>query len=588
MPSLTWLGKEAVELAARRTPTRALEPHAAGTDKWDHPGRGNLLIQGDNLAAMKALLPYYEGAVKLVYMDPPYNTGNTTWIYDDAMDSPETRAWLHREVGPEDLARSDKWLCMMLPRVELAWEMLRADDGVLVVSIDDAEVGHLRLLLDARFGPSNHIATVCWKTKPSSNKANHVAVIHEYVMIYAKNLEALKARERRWRINKPGVDEVLAWAEALRADPSLSDEERSARIRALHTQKQEQIAAALLEADPDMSPSEIQRQVKAEWDALRRYNRFDREGLFRPDNLSWTGGGGPHRYNVEHPVTRQPCAIPEGGWMWKPDTMRERREQGRVLFGADHTTVPQQKIYLRDTDTVVLRSVLDIPGKLGDQDLKAVLPASNFPFPKPVGLLEQIIELTTKPGDVVMDPFVGSGTTAHAVLRLNSQSPDQPERRFVCVEMESKIESTVTAPRLSRVVRGYVDQSGQKVAGLGGSFSRWRLGGPFRRPDGGLGSTSHRALASAVVAHLSGKETYELLDDAGPHVGRAGEVEVFLYSGEYAKPVDGFVLDEIQNSLDEGATAVVYAEQVFVDEDVAAKRGIRVHQLPYDLPLAAV
>ncbi len=166
MPVLEWIGKQAVVNHHNQVPYRVLrcdEQLSVGD-----PGSGNLLVEGDNLHALKALLPYYAGQVKCIYIDPPYNTGNEQWVYNDNVNAPEIRKWLHQTVGDEaeDLSRHDKWLCMMYPRLVLLREFLR-QDGVIFVSIDDNELAHLRALLDEVFGPRNFIGTVVWQKRTS-------------------------------------------------------------------------------------------------------------------------------------------------------------------------------------------------------------------------------------------------------------------------------------------------------------------------------------------------------------------------------------------------------------------------------------
>jgi len=586
MPVLNWIAREAAELAARRMPIHAIEPRGGKGPSADL-AHGNHLIQGDNLAAMRALLPYFEGEIKLVYMDPPYNTGNSTWIYNDAMDSPQTRAWLEKEVGPEDLARSDKWLCMMLPRIEVAWDLLRSEDGVLVVSIDDAELSNLITLLDELFGAPNHLATIVWKTKAASGDAAHVSTIHEYLVIYAKSAAALKEAEPRWRVNKPGVDEVLLWEAELLTDRRLTDVKRSAAIRERHRAKVDELTALVLEDDPDADAKTAARSAKAEWDSLSRYVHFDSRGLFQDTSLSWPRAEkGPEHYDVIHPRTKKVCAKPENGWRWTEPTMKIRLKEDRVYFGPDETTIPRRKTYVRETEEVALVSILDIPGKLGAIELGEIVPEANFPFPKPVPLLQTIIELTTEPGDTILDPFVGSGTTPHAVLSLNAASPESPERRWLCVEVEDEIERRVTAPRLNRVISGYSTKRGATVAGTGGQYSRWRLGVPFRTASGGLGVASPRALASVLAAHHAGGSPFELHLNAGPHVASGETMELYLFQGDRGD----FDTSALQTIAAKGHSQdiFVYAERLLVDEQEAEEHGVTVLQLPYDLPIAPV
>jgi len=187
MPSLDWIGKSAVKNHHKEVPFRLLNCRADLS--VGDPNSGNLIVQGDNLEALKALLPYYAGQVKCIYIDPPYNTGNEGWVYNDAVNSPEMRDWLGRVVGgeAEDLSRHDKWLCMMYPRLVLLREFL-SDEGVLFVSIDDMEVHLLRALLDEIFGLSNWIGTLIWKRRqtPDSRNLNGISADHEYLLCYGR------------------------------------------------------------------------------------------------------------------------------------------------------------------------------------------------------------------------------------------------------------------------------------------------------------------------------------------------------------------------------------------------------------------
>ena len=187
MPTLDWIGKPAVINHHREVPYRMLQcdPELSVGD----PDSGNLLVEGDNLLALKALLPYYAGKVKCIYIDPPYNTGNETWAYNDNVNSPEIRKWLGQVVKKEteDLSRHDKWLCMMYPRLALLREFL-SDDGAVFISIDDNEVYHLRVLMDEIFGPRNFVACIANINNPKGRSDDkYVATAHEYVIIYKRS-----------------------------------------------------------------------------------------------------------------------------------------------------------------------------------------------------------------------------------------------------------------------------------------------------------------------------------------------------------------------------------------------------------------
>lgn len=206
MPTLDWIGKKAVLNHHREVPYHLLrcnEKLSVGS-----PDSGNLLMEGDNLVALKALLPYYAGQVKCIYIDPPYNTGNENWVYNDAVNSPEMRTWLGKIVGgeAEDLSRHDKWLCMMYPRLVLLHKFL-SEDGVIMVSIDDFEAYRLRFLLDEIFGPHNFIAQLVWE-KGRKNDSKFFSIGHEYILVYARSINLLRKENTIWREDKPGAKEI--------------------------------------------------------------------------------------------------------------------------------------------------------------------------------------------------------------------------------------------------------------------------------------------------------------------------------------------------------------------------------------------
>ncbi|HKZ85550.1 MAG TPA: site-specific DNA-methyltransferase [Anaerolineae bacterium] len=228
MPTLDWIGRSAVVEHHKQVPFRLLkcDPKLSHGDAES----GNLLIQGDNLEALKALLPYYAGQVKCIYIDPPYNTGNENWIYNDNVNSAHMREWLGKVVGGEgeDLSRHDKWLCMMYPRFTLLWQLL-SNEGVIFISIDDTEVSHLRLILDEIFGEKNFIANIVWQKKQSpQNDAINLSDMHDHILVYAKrakpsrgdpygwqrNLAPRSAEQDRRRYSNPDNDPRGDWASA--------------------------------------------------------------------------------------------------------------------------------------------------------------------------------------------------------------------------------------------------------------------------------------------------------------------------------------------------------------------------------------
>ena len=307
MPTLDWIGKKAVVNHHREVPYRLI--HCDKDKSVGDPDAGNLLVQGDNLEALKALLPYYAGKVKCIYIDPPYNTGNEGWVYNDNVNSPEMRAWLGKVVGKEaeDLSRHDKWLCMMYPRLRLLKEFL-SEDGVIIVSIDDNEVNGLRFLLNEILGTKNFIAQIIWD-KTRKNDAKLFSVGHEYAVVYAHNLSLLRARQTVWREPKPGAAEILRQYRIWR-NQGLSASEIQTELRDWYK--------ALDDDDPSKK--------------LSRHKWVDDEGIWRDRDLYWPGGGGP-RYDVLHPVTKLPCKVPDRGWGFaSPEAFQELIDANLIFF----------------------------------------------------------------------------------------------------------------------------------------------------------------------------------------------------------------------------------------------------------------
>lgn len=451
MPTLDFKGKSHVYGHHLVVPWRPLVPHpdrSVGAGDVDD----NLIIHGDNLHALKALLPRYAGRVKCVYIDPPYNTGNEGWVYNDNGNSPALQHWL-AENGPvdgEDLERHDKWLTMMWPRLQLLRELL-SEDGVIFVSIDDNEVHHLRMMMDEIFGEENFVGSFVWEGT-GKNDARFISVGHDYVLSYAKDITATRENGNRWRATKEGVDEINAAAasawEAHGGDPAAASDALQTWFAGLDKRHK---------AFPH-----------------RHYHWIDERGVYFAGDISWPGGGGP-TYEILHPDTGKAVKVPSRGWQY-PDRERLVKliEDNRVHFGADETTVPQLKRYLNETSGQVLTSVFYQDRRAAHQELVRILPEVEFQYPKDERVIRRLLEVVTSADDIILDSFAGSGTTGHAVLALNKQ--DGGNRRFIMVECEDYADD-VTAERMRRVIAG-VDEARDAPLreGLGGTFTYCALG----------------------------------------------------------------------------------------------------------------
>ena len=417
------------------------------------PGSGNLLVEGDNLIALKALLPYYAGQVKCIYIDPPYNTGKENWVFNDNVNSPEVRSWLGKVVGKEaeDLSRHDKWLCMMYPRLQLLKQFLR-EDGVILISIDDYETHRLRSLMDEIFNPTNFIAQLVWD-KTRKNDAKLFSVGHEYVLIYARSLTTLRKLKTIWRESKPGADEIMAKYHELKAvhgdDYATMENELRAWYKSL----------------PKNNPSK----------KLSRYKHVDKGGVWRDRDISWPGGGGP-RYDVPHPVTEKPCKVPERGWGFaSPEAMQREIKKGLVQFREDESEPPFRKAYLWPIDdegeneedgfsiedegeelvgAQVMPNVFYKQAQVVVKFLRNLFGGEKvFDNPKDHEVLARLIRYVTGPTDIILDAFAGSGSTGHAVLQINKETGSN--RKFILIEMIKPIFEDITHERLRRAIQGY-------------------------------------------------------------------------------------------------------------------------------------
>ena len=540
MPTLNWIGKDAVSQHHKQVPFRQLEPDAAlSCPPANGAETGNLIVQGDNLLALKALLPRYAGQVKCIYIDPPYNTGNEGWVYNDNVNSPEIRRWLGEVVGKEGetLDRHDRWLCMMYPRLLLLKQFLR-EDGVIFVSIDDNEVASLRLLMDEVFGAGNFVTTLVWKSraKPSNTGDAKVRPQNdaEYVICYKKD------KFPKFQLIGSGKD--------------------------------------------------------------RSYPHIDHDGKYRLQTILKSNRGESKRETMQFSLNGY---TPPSTKRWQAGeaTVKELFEKNRISF---QTGEPMLKYYEHEESAEVspfycyVAKEASGTAESGKKDLNEILGIEHgFDTVKPLGLLHYIFARITQGDDLVLDSFGGSGTTGHAVLKQNAE--DGGNRRFILVEMDEKIATSVTAERVRRVAGGYTSAKGQAVAGLGGGFQFCRLSAePLFQADGPIrADVSFAQLAEFVWFMETGTGLAQADKTAQPRTPFLGVYQgraVFLlYNGILKDKTDkgGNVLnartlqvlhEALQQQLPDfvGDWAVYGARSRF-DKAALAAQGLVFHQLPYDL-----
>lgn len=396
---LSFKGKEFVYNHHLSVPFRPLVPDAAkGIGPVDL--NGNLIIQGDNLHALKALLPMYAGKVDCIFIDPPYNTGNEGWAYNDNVNAPMIKEWLAANpIGIEDGLRHDKWCAMMWPRLRLLHELL-AEGGTIWITLDDNEVSRAREMLDEIFGEHNFVACCIWhKVDSPKNTAPHISVDHDYILVYAQNLDALtvnlipRTEDMLARYKNPDNDPRGPW---LLSDLAARNEYSQGRY-------------------PITTPSG--RTISGP--PAGSYWRISREKFdeFNADGRIWWGDGGDNRPGIKRFLSEvKDGVVPQTIWKWE--------EVGSTRHSK--------------------------------QDLSAILglPSGSdiFVTPKPPKLVERVIALAGNKDSIILDSFAGSGTTGHAVLEANKR--DGGNRKFILVEMEDYADK-LTAERVRRVINGY-------------------------------------------------------------------------------------------------------------------------------------
>lgn len=536
MPTLEFKGKHHIYAHHLNVPYRPLLTDAknscdpCGTDD-------NLIIHGDNLHALKALLPRYAGRIKCIYIDPPYNTGKEGWIYNDNVNSALMRDWLQENspVDNEDLERHDKWLCMMWPRLHLLRELL-SDEGIIFVSIDDNEQQHLRMMMDEIFGEQNFFAVLTRRAmhtvRNSSKDFNHNA---DYVLAYA--------REKAW-----------------------FSEDKSRYIRHI-TDKSDRYPF-----DDDDG------RGKYKLDPLHARN------YYRPYDHTFSNGVEWSAPNGRYPAYSQ-------------DRLAEMEREGRIVFGSGE---PKMKRYLVEVQEGQPPNAILSPEIVGfnadgTRELADIFgERGKFPQPKPTKLIKFLLDIIRCRDAVVLDSFAGSGTTAHAVLALNNE--DGGNRRFILIEREDYAED-ITAERVKRVIRGVPTARDATVrSGLAGSFSFATLGEPIEL-DGmlsGEGLPPYGALAAYLLYNTSGisagSDTLQCQNDDGRFHSTEEINYHLLYRADlsYLRSNGAVLTEERAKRIsavahEENRKAIVFAAAKYIGQRELTVWGITFCQLPYEL-----
>lgn len=465
MPTLDWIGKDKVINHHLDVPYRVLERQYSYDENGQHTednGSENMIIHGDNLSALKSLLPRYENTIDCIYIDPPYNTGNQKWVYNDNVNDPQIQKWLGTVVGDEadDLTLHDKWLCMMYPRLKLLWKLL-SDTGVILISINDFEYSNLRKICDEIFGARNYVETFIWYIDGHTDNQDRITTVHEYILCYAKDKTLVN------------INNIV--------DPNVSTDSKILNNFAENsiTKNGFKNPPSIIEL-PVGFPCAIENLTKEKHENIDKL--IDESEAFGYITREMT-----KKYAISYPARlddmrvsnfklEKPCRV-YSGWM----NNGKLAEFIRNDFNPIDDNGTNLRFYLSKNGVIYYRRdgrenhyVQSILEKMGTTETNKYMLEGmgiKFDYPKPLTLIEYLLSIFSRPNAVVLDSFAGSGTTAHAVLNIGGN------RKFILVEMMDYA-NTSTAHRTKNVIDGYTDQEG-----TGGSFSYYELGDTLMNGD---------------------------------------------------------------------------------------------------------
>lgn len=536
MPTLNWIGKDSVVKHHNDVPFRTLDKQytfsSVGSEQSADIKSDNKIIHGDNLEALKALLPEYEGRIKCIYIDPPYNTGNENWVYNDNVNSPKIQKWLGQVVGKEaeDLSRHDKWLCMMYPRLSLLRQLL-SDDGAIFISIDDNEQANLKLICDEIFGVGNLVANLIWSNKEGggSSDSKLFRIKNEHILCYAKF-----------------IDDIVIKGVQISNSDRYKSKDQYYNVR---------------------GPYYLQ---KLGMGSIQYSNSLDYE-IEAPDGSLIT----PKMNNKGNKA----C------WRWSKEKYNRNKSLGLVEIKKDSqniwTVYSKQYMYCDNDGNIIERTQrpLGVIDNFSTTQAAKTLKSMNvnFDYSKPYELIEYLIDrIYSSNNTIILDSFAGSGTTAHAVLNLNKQ--DGGNRKFILVEMEDYAES-ITAERVRRVINGYGDGK-NAVEGTGGSFSYYELGEPIMIGD----YINENQPVEKIKEYIWYSETHVPYcgdEDDKYYLGNHnGAGYYFYYEKGRITTLSYDTLDIVEKRAEQ---YIIYADQCLIDKEDLLAKNIVFKKIPRDI-----
>jgi len=572
VPELTWIGKSKIVRHDQEVPYKLLEtPANQPAPPRNSDDAENLIIKGDNLDALKALLPEYQGRITAIYIDPPYNTGKELWVYNDAVNDPQIQRWLGKAVGAQgvDLTRHDKWLCMMYPRLRLLWRLL-AEDGVIFISIDDNEVSNLRLVCQEIFGAANELSTFIWETSGNKDNQDDVTHVHEYVLSFCKR----KSQFSSARVVDPNVP---PGSKILRNFVENSVVKNGSKNPASEIE----LPVGFPVRVPELH--------------LAAHDRFHELASAVEDNGGWVKRDMKAIYDVSFPARRDDM-VAEGGVLIKPcrvftgwananklrqfiandckplvtndeQTTFHLTKNGVVEYRKEGRASHYVQTVLRNfTSTELQKNALE---KMG----------LDFDYPKPVDLVQYLLSIADQDDAIILDSFAGSGTVGEAVLRMNAA--DGKNRQFILVEMGDYARS-VTAQRVANVANGF-EHGKHSSVGVGGTFTYKELGQPLLI-DGDLNPAAPFGNVRQYIWFTETGQPYP--SEVPTHkyfLGRNHGVGYFFYySSDSATVLDLEFLRSITED-EKAEEYVVYADSCALSSEQRRKYHVTFRKIPRDI-----